>query len=157
MAINKSITERFFEKIARTPFTKCWLWSAAIRPDGYGAFTYHIPKKQSVVAHRFSWMHHFGEIPPGMNVCHKCDIRACVNPEHLFLGTQGDNVRDAARKGRLARWDRHHQSVLSLEQVSEIRRRAGAGETHKSLGKEFGVSRATVGRMVRMETWKEFQ
>lgn len=83
----------------------CWLWTAAACPPGYGRFR---ANGRSYVAHRFAWEIMRGPIPAGLCACHKCDTPACVNPDHLFLGTQADNVRDSVRKKRHHHGDRHY-------------------------------------------------
>lgn len=83
----------------------CWLWCGPVRPDGYG-FTNRDGKNQSV--HRISYELHFGVIPTGLLVCHHCDVPRCVNPNHLFLGTNRDNMQDASKKGRMSSGERHH-------------------------------------------------
>ena len=96
------ITSRFWSKIQFASEDECWLWLGATNGGGYGNIRYngrHFP------AHRISWMLHYGKIPEGINVCHHCDAKACVNPAHLFLGTDTDNMRDAAAKGKLGRRD----------------------------------------------------
>ena|SRR5688572_8536796 len=81
--------------------SNCWQWRASITSAGYGKFG--AARGRFIDAHRFSWQHHFGEVPSGLLVCHRCDNKLCVNPEHLFLGTHADNMRDMVEKGRAAR------------------------------------------------------
>lgn len=86
---------RFFEKVKKT--NACWLWTGCIHRQGYGEINVN---GKSVLAHRVSWEIHNGAIPPNMKILHHCDIPPCVNPRHLFLGTQKDNMIDCFRKGR---------------------------------------------------------
>lgn len=86
------LLESFFEKIVYG-LSECWYWRGSLEEFGYG-------RLQSKRAHRLSWTLFNGEIPKGLYVLHKCDIRNCVNPDHLFLGTQIDNMRDMVKKGR---------------------------------------------------------
>ena len=88
---------RFEEKIIRDPNSGCWLFDSSPNPNGYGQISINLKPK---LAHRAAWELYVGEIPDGLNVCHKCDTPLCVRPDHLFLGTQMDNLRDASSKGR---------------------------------------------------------
>ena len=90
------MNERCMSKVNKTE--SCWLWTAAKQSDGYGTFW---KDGKLTVAHRVAWEETFGHIPNGLQVLHKCDVRLCVNPSHLFLGTQADNLQDAVNKGRL--------------------------------------------------------
>ena len=92
--------QRFLAKIERIPFSSCWYWSGYCMPKGYGHFGVS-SKRQNALAHRVAWEIFRGDIPSGMFVCHRCDVPGCVNPEHLFLGTNSDNIQDAVAKGAL--------------------------------------------------------
>ena len=128
--------QRFWQKVIYEE--SCWLWRGARRGDGYGAF--QVGYRQ-IAAHRYSYELHHGAIPEDMVVMHVCDVPLCVNPEHLRLGTQADNQRDSALKGRRHPGSQNHQSKLTEEQVTEMRERyAAGGVTQKELAIDYGVS-----------------
>lgn len=116
----------------------CWMWQGAVMNSGYGS--------ANIPAHQRSYMAFHGDIPAGMFVCHRCDVKLCCNPEHLFLGTNFDNMQDCARKGRNSR-------KLTDEQVLAIR---AAPKTigHATLGRQCGVSEVMVAKIRRGEWWK---
>jgi hypothetical protein len=91
--------ERFATKWMPEPFSGCWLWTGGINTWGYGVL-HRRGAHESISAHRAAWELHRGPIPNGLFVLHKCDTRMCVNPDHLFLGTQRDNIHDCMAKGR---------------------------------------------------------
>src|SRR5690348_7112088 len=95
--------KRFWSKVEKTD--GCWIWRGTMNGVGYGVFWLPMGKPRNansrVYAHRLSYEMHEGKIPDGMFICHRCDNPACVNPDHLFLGTQSDNMTDCSRKGRL--------------------------------------------------------
>lgn len=154
-----SLSKRFFSKIEKTD--TCWNWIGIKWPSGYGDFrTYKDNKAVSTSAHRYSWELHFGEIPEGMYVLHKCDNRKCVNPDHLFIGSQKENIQDMVNKGRAPinalKGTDNPRSKLTWEQVVEIRRLYI--ETHLGLakiGKMFGVSKHSISMIVKNKSYKE--
>lgn len=129
----------------------CWLWTGYVSTDGYGQLVY---QRRKYKAHRLAYELTFGSIDPGMMVCHRCDTPLCCRPDHLFLGTNADNMADCVRKGRSARRSSHSQARLTEDAVVEIRERYAAGlDSQQSLADRFGVHRTTIGHVVRGGTW----
>lgn len=159
--MSKSPEDRFWEKVNKEgPMhprlgTRCWVWTASLNRGGYGQLGVDY---KVVRAHQFSWELHNGPIPDGEGhhgvcVLHKCDNRACVRPSHLYLGDHQDNMEDAARRGRMNGGNGSHK--LSFEIAQEIRRRYRSEPiSQERLGREYGVSGATVWAIVHNKTYK---
>jgi hypothetical protein len=146
------LEERFWKYVQKTD--GCWLWTGGTLPGGYGLTKTGEGRRMATV-HRISYEMHHGPIPKGLCVLHRCDVRNCVNPAHLFLGTKGDNNTDRTAKGRSARGERSGSSRLTADAVREIRNRyAAGGITVVRLGAEFGVHFATVARVINRITWR---
>ena len=133
------------------PSTGCWEWNAYRKPSGYGTLAYD--GKPYYHAHRVSYLAFIGVIPDGMSVLHRCDNRACVNPEHLFLGSNQDNVDDRNRKRRQATGDQVGTSKLTWQQVRSIKTQL-AGNSNKSLAKWFGVHPTTIANIRNGVSWR---
>lgn len=142
---------RLYAKTLLSDDDSCWLWLGYIDKDGYGQLSVN---DRSQRAHRMSWEAHVGPIPTDMQVLHTCDVRACINPNHLFLGTNVDNMIDRNSKGRAAAGERHGQRVLTESDVRTIRRRFRHGETQTAIAKAYGVDQTTVSRVVLGRTWR---
>lgn len=158
--MRRSIAERFHAKYIPEPNSGCWLWEGAIDRHGYGVM--YGDDRKVARSHRVSYELHFGAIEPspgyhGACVCHRCDNRACVNPAHLFLGTQADNVRDmhAKDRGVVMRGEGCKRAKISADDAMAIvaRYRSG-GVTRRELGAQFGISKFTVASIVRGTSWK---
>ena len=145
-------TERFWAYVDTSAAPDgCWEWTGYRRADGYGHI--HIGDK-TVYVHRYAWELANGPIPAGMSVCHRCDVRICVNPDHLFLGTHVDNMADMVEKDRQARGSTNGNARLTETQVMEIcARHAAGGTTYRSLAREFGVGKSTISRIVHRTNW----
>lgn len=157
----------------------CWLWTGCLGAGGYGAFI----MGRDQYAHRASWIFANGAIPDNLCVLHKCDTPACVNPAHLFLGTTKDNIEDRQRKGRQASGDRttyrlypelrlfgdlngsrthpesrprgeqHWKASITEDDVLQIRAEHAAGKSTPQIGKERGISRTHIRRIVLGISW----
>jgi hypothetical protein len=154
LGLNQADAARFWAKVHRADGDACWIWAASMRggrgaAGSYGQFTLWRDGRQiHVCAHRVSWVLANGSIPDDASVLHRCDVRLCVNPAHLFLGTQRDNMRDASAKGRLG-VARPQRQVVSDDQVAEIVSLRLSGVKLSVLAHRFGVSKSFVSLAAR--------
>ncbi len=158
MTGRKETHARFMRFVVKHDGDGCWLWTGHTA-DGYGRFyTAEANITQPGKAHRFAYTSWIGPIPRGQYVLHRCDVRACVRPDHLFLGTHADNMHDMAVKGRANRPNKVGEecvsSRLSNESVRQVRALLQLGITHKWIGDAFGVSRPTVSMISKGRTWQ---
>lgn len=158
--ITPELRKRFWDRVDQTdglgPKGDCWHFIGASRGVGYGAFK--VKAGLVIDAHRLAWMlyNRIEGVPSGHDICHRCDNRQCVKPDHLFVGTRSENMIDAREKGRLNH--RHGRQIptatLTDEMVSDGRRRFTAGETYKAIAESYGVDCETLRKALRGEAWK---
>lgn len=152
--------ERFWARVQKTD--GCWLWIGGRNKAGYGNFS---PggTASMIGAHRVSYELHYGPIPQGLHVLHRCDVPSCVRPDHLFLGTVADNVRDMYDKGRanrpttfdyVLRGERAYSAKLTESSVRDIRQRRQEGESLGSLAQRYQVTVSAIHAVVHRKTWK---
>ena len=149
--------QRFWRLTEKT--SGCWNWVGAKTNAGYGVMCLK-GQARYVYAHRYSFELHGGKLFPGVYVLHKCDIPSCVNPDHLYAGTQSDNLRDSWRRsGRVPAGfcnrpgELNHQAKLTVDVVQKIRSLAGEGLRHRDIAVEVGVHQTTVSRVIGRRTW----
>jgi len=149
-----STLQRFEKRVFPEPMSGCWLWTGALK-NGYGSLSLG-KRREREYAHRFSYVTFVGTIEDGLVVCHRCDNQACVNPAHLFLGTQQENIEDMRRKGRnkpLGKGEDHRSARLTVQDVLAIRKAVQSGETRVSLAKRYGVTPQSIGDAAAGRHW----
>jgi hypothetical protein len=160
--MKQSLKERFEKQFMAEPNSGCWLWTGTLKENGYGEIK--DSERRPMKAHRASWVIFHGTIPHGLLVCHHCDTPACVNPNHLFLGTHKDNAADMVKKGRRGkrggnglRWvgaqgEKNTGAKLEESQVKEILL-LNKTMPQREIGNRFGVCRKTVNRIITGKKW----
>jgi len=138
---------RFGKYFSIDPASGCYVWTGAIYPNGYGQISVN---RRMQLAHRVSWEMANGPIPEGQFVCHRCDTRACVNPDHLFIGTRRENVDDMLAKGRQGHGESHGNAVLTDDIVRRVRAAKGP---QVDIAKQFNISKQQVSRIIRGDRW----
>lgn len=152
----RSCEEIFWSNVNKGVASECWNWKGTIRQNhGYGCFNTYEGKL--VTAHRCSWEIAFGPIPDGLIVCHHCDNKRCVNPDHLFLGTSKENSRDMMEKNRQSRGEHRYNAVISEETAKKIideltidMKRGRQSE----IARKFSISFIIVNHIKTGKTWK---
>lgn len=153
------LKERLYSKIVVNKRSGCWEWTGTKR-NGYGRLIVGSRvngTRRNMSAHRLSYELNYGPIPEKMEVCHKCDNPACINPSHLFLGTKADNSADRDRKGRniIHTGEEQPMAKLTKKAVKDARwERAFRGTTFQRLAEKYGVSKKTIQNAVKGVTWK---
>lgn len=146
------LLSRFFGKVDTSG--DCWLWTASVGSTGYGQFRMG---RQTFKAHRLSWIFCEGAIPCGLSVLHRCDVPRCVNPGHLFLGDQADNMRDASDKGRVRTTPTKGEAQPNHRLTEEVVRTARAlhaeGVAIRELARRYGVHSKTMRQAIKGERW----
>ena len=154
----RPLADRFNKKVQRGG--SCWLWTGATMVNGYGVIGVPVALgvHRNKLAHRVAWELANGrQVPDGMQVCHRCDVRNCVNPEHLFLGTQKENIADMYAKGRESgcgvRGAKNPSARFDAKTASLIRLLVDCGVSYANLKALFGVSASTLSRLKLRQSW----
>lgn len=136
-----------------TKIDSCWLWNGVKNDRGYASAMW---RGKNVHVHKLAYELLVGLVPSGMDVCHKCDVRTCVNPDHLFIATHLENIRDRDKKNRQAKGEQNARSKLTEEQVREIRRKYKKGVYGygcRKLAKEYGITHPNIYEIIKGRHW----
>lgn len=158
LQLTEDLQRRFWNKVSKSG-NGCWEWIGAKKESGHGVIGIGTRKNGLIRVHRLSYIIHYGPISRKIKVCHTCDNPPCVKPDHLFLGTQLDNVRDCIAKGRhvyppYVSGENVGNHKLFKEDIPRIREYAQNGMTHKNIASIFSVSRANISYIIRGNTWR---
>jgi hypothetical protein len=143
--------DKIERNITRIPESGCWIWMSTIEKSGYGRVC---SGKKPFYAHRVSYEQKHGPIPNGMMALHHCDVKCCVNPDHIFVGTQQDNMTDKVRKNRQAKGINHGNAKLTEDQVREIK---SSSETSIKLSAKFNYSASMIRAIKNGYIWKHLE
>lgn len=149
-----TLKERFEAKFVKDPVTECWNWQGCRDKNGY---SYIRVNHRTVRAYRVSWELYKGKIPDGMHICHHCDNPSCVNPDHLFLGNNYDNIQDCINKGRNNIGERNARAKLSRGQIAIIRFMLKAAISQSDIAKLFSISQSNVSRINTRNIWNHLK
>jgi hypothetical protein len=152
LRVTKTPEQRFWDKVNRGSLDDCWEWQGSLH-KGYGRIQYN---GKGIPTHRLAFILTNGELTKGLHVCHKCDNKKCVNPNHLFLGTHEQNMKDMCQKGRQAKGERVNNAKLTEPQAKAILTMKGS-KTPLHVAKEFGVDQATIRDIWHRKTWRHIQ
>lgn len=153
LALFANAPERFVKRLRLEG--DCVVWTGHTMKNGYG--TTWDGKSQVALAHRMSYLWHYGELPSGLDVMHSCDRRNCVSPKHLSAGTRKQNMQDCVSKDRQVRGSRNGQAKLTELVVADIKRRHSNGEMQSELAREYRISPTTLCGIVKGRTWRHVQ
>lgn len=152
--MNSQTITRFWDKVNIQSENGCWIWTKKVDRWGYGLFVHkENGTRFYLLAHRVVWQLCYGKIPEGLLVCHHCDNPPCVNPKHLFLGTDKDNAQDCIRKGRKnpVKGEKHPKAKLTAKQALEIKT---STENRRIIAEKFGITPSHVNNIQAGRTWK---
>lgn len=150
--LSQSFPERFWSKVEKTE--ACWIWTGGIDSGGYGSIFRGLGPKRAIRSHVASWILNNGEVPEGLFVLHNCPLRdnpRCVNPAHLYLGTQAANVRDMIFKNTMERGENRSNHKLTWRAVEAIR---NSTLTQTVLAKQFGVNQSIISDVIHFKRWR---
>ena len=155
----KSLFIKFWEKVLVDDDDKCWEWNASKNKKGYGNFYISVghSKDKHCLSHRMAYKFRYGDFDESLFVCHKCDNPSCVNPSHLFLGTNQDNMNDKKEKGRIngqIHGEKNSNAKLKEKDIIRIRKLYNPRKyTLNMLAKEYNVHHSTIGYIINRRLW----